>query len=258
MSREEYRYEEQQYGRRKKKGHKLYAFIVLLLGIVILTMSVLILFHIQKIEITGNDYCTDRQIAASVQSDKYSVNSIYIFAKYALGYGEVLPCLEGMKVSIGWPWVLKVKVKEKQPIGYLFTDDKKYAYFDKDGLIVRISESYTEGIPLVEGIDTKNIEVYKKIDSGSSKLFEEILEASQGFHKYEIPVDKIVCKKNKIYAYIGKICIEMGNNVTSEKIAQINPIIANLVGKEGTLHLENYSEGRETITFDKGEFPEEK
>ena len=103
----------------------------------------------------------------------------------------------------------------------------------------------------------EDIELYKRIDNGNSGIFEEILEASQEFRKYERIVDKIVCKNNRIYIYIGKICISLGDNVTPEKIAQIDPILEELEGREGTLHLENYGEGRETITFDIGEFPEE-
>ena len=46
--------------------------------------------------------------------------------------------------------------------------------------------------------------------------------------------------------------------VTVEKIAQIKPILEKLEEQEGTLHLENYSAGNETITFAIGEFPKEK
>lgn len=256
MAREKSQYEEPQ-PVKKKKSHKLYAFIVLLLGLIIIALALIVFFHIQRIEIEGNEYCTDRQIVETLQSDKYSVNSIYVCAKYALGYGEQLPCIEKMKVRIGWPWVLKVEVKERQIVGYIFTSGQQYAYFDKEGLIVKKDEKYIEGIPCVEGTGVEDIGLYKRIDNGNSGIFEEILEASQELRKYERTADKIVCKNNRIYIYIGKVCISLGDNVTSEKIAQINPIIEELGDKEGTLHLENYGEGRETITFDIGEFPEE-
>lgn len=242
---------------KKKKGHKLYAFIVLLLALIIIALSLIVFFHIQKIEISGNEYCTDRQIAEIIQSDQYSVNSIYVCARYALGYGETLPCIERMKVRMGLPWVLKVEVEEKQIVGYLFTSDQQYAYFDRDGLIVKKDVKYIEGIPCVEGTGVEDIGLYQRIEGGNSGIFGEILEASQELRKYERTADRIVCKNNRIYIYIGKVCISLGDNVTSEKIAQINPIIEKLEDKEGTLHLENYGEGRETITFDIGEFPEE-
>ena len=38
---------------RKKKSHRIYAFFVLTLGIMIIVLSMLLLFHIQKIEVKG-------------------------------------------------------------------------------------------------------------------------------------------------------------------------------------------------------------
>lgn len=166
MAREEYYYEEQP-RRRKKKGHRLYAFIVLLLGVSIILLAAVLLFHIQQIEISGNEYCPDQQIAGAVQSDKYSVNSIYVCVRYALGYGEEIPCIEKMSVRMKLPWVLKVEVKEKQIVGYLPEGDKGYAYFDKDGLIVKKDETHMKGIPQVEGIGAGGTELYSRIESGN-------------------------------------------------------------------------------------------
>ena len=62
----EKRQKEEKPGKRKKKSHRLYALVVLLLGIAIIALGVLILFYVQKIEISGNEYCTDvykRQIS---------------------------------------------------------------------------------------------------------------------------------------------------------------------------------------------------
>ena len=47
----------------KRKSHRLYAFVVLLLAAAILALGVLILFYVQEIEVDGNEYCTDQQIA---------------------------------------------------------------------------------------------------------------------------------------------------------------------------------------------------
>ena len=146
MGRGEYLYEERP-AKRKKKSHKLYAFIVMFLGIVIIFLSVVLLFYVQRIEVAGNSYCTDRQIVEVVQNDKYSVNSLYVWAKYALGCGEQLPCLERIQVSLGLPWVLKLEVKEKQIVGYLYSDKKEYLYFDSDGMVVKTDTASMAGIP---------------------------------------------------------------------------------------------------------------
>ncbi len=255
MAREKYPKEERP-GRRKK-GHKLYAFVVLVLGILIILLSLVLFFHIQRVQVSGNEYCSDNQILEMVKSDKYSTNSLYVCARYALGYGEKLPCFDEVKVGMGWPWVLKVEVEEKPIVGFVYTDGNEYAYFDKEGLIVKIDAAYIGKVPCVEGIDVGEIRLYKPIESENPKIFGEILEASRELDRYEMAAEKIVCRDDRIYVYVGKVCIALGNHVTSDKIAQIPPILEKLEGKEGTLHLENYAEGRETITFDIGEFPEE-
>jgi len=248
---------EEDYSRHKKKGHKLYAFVVLVLGIAIILLSFIIFFHIQSVEIDGNEYCSDRQILELIQTDKYSVNSLYVCVRYLLGYGKELPCFEEMKVGMGPPWVLKVKVEEKPIVGFLNTDGQEYAYFDKEGLIVKKDAVYIEGVPYVEGVSVGELKLYEPIESENPKIFAEILEASQELSRYDLAAEKIVCSGGRIYVYVGKVCISLGNHVTADKIAQIPPILEKLDGKEGTLHLENYAEGRETITFDNGEFPEE-
>ena len=53
----EKRQKEEKPGKRKKKSHRLYALVVLLLGIAIIALGVLILFYVQKIEIRLSIRC---------------------------------------------------------------------------------------------------------------------------------------------------------------------------------------------------------
>lgn len=250
MQQEQYLNEERQPKRKKKKKkHKVYAFFVLLFGFAIIILTLFIIFHLQSIEIEGNNYASDTEIAEAIQNDEYSINTLYIMAKYALGYGEQPPCLNSMKFSLSRPWVLKVTVKEKPIIGYVQNADGECYFFDEEGFVVFKSTSPIDGIPLVEGIEVDQLELYKKMRSENSTIFGEILETSQEMIKYELSVDKIMCQNDRIYVYIGNICVSLGSNITSEKVAQIPPIMEKLEGKAGTLHLENYSEERSTITF---------
>lgn len=248
--------EEQPRRRRKKKGHRLYALFVIILGLAIIVLALLLLFHVQKVEIEGNEYCTDGEILEAVQNDRFSGNSLYVAGKYLLGKGKKPPCLDSMKVGLKTPWTLRVTVEEKQIVGYVY-DGQEYAYFDKEGLVVKKDDIYIEGVPCVEGIEVKEIQLYKPLESENSQIFEEILEASDELKKDDLSTNKIICQDSRIYLYIGKVCVSLGNHVTPEKIAQIAPILEKLEDREGTLHLENYAEGKETVTFDVGEFPEE-
>ncbi|MGF0032000.1 cell division protein FtsQ/DivIB [Bariatricus sp. SGI.154] len=242
--------------KKKKKSHRLYAFVVLVLGVAIIALGIVLLFYVQKIEISGNEYCSDQEIVDSVQNDQYSINALYIVGKYALGKGEVLPCFESMKVGLKAPWIVNVKVEEKPIVGYVRNGDN-YDYFDKEGLVVLESSALIEGLPRIDGIEVKDIKLYQQLKSDDTRIFEEILETSKEVTKYELPTDKIVCKDDNIYLYIGKVCVNLGKSVSSEQIAQIKPILEKLGDQEGTLHLENYSEVSGTITFDIGEIPQE-
>ena len=101
------------------KSHKIYAFLVLVLGIAIIALAFIVLFHVQKIEITGNEYSSRAEIADWVQNDDFSTNSIYVLIKKAIRKDEKLPYMEDVKITLKNPWTLKVDVKEKKIVGYM-------------------------------------------------------------------------------------------------------------------------------------------
>ncbi len=241
--------------RKKKKSHRLYAVVVIILGLAIVIGTVLLLFYVQQIIVEGNEYCSDQEIAAAVQDDDLSVNSLYVVAKYALGRGEVLPLVDEMDVSLANPWTVRVSVKEKQAVGYLAYGDE-YLCFDKEGMALRETTVPPPGLPLVEGIEVEHAGLYEYLTSEDTKVFSAILDVSRELQKNELSCDKIVCIGDNIYLYIGKICVSLGDTITEEQMAQIGPIIGELGNREGTLHMEDYGNSGGTVTFDIGEFPQ--
>ena len=99
----------------KKNGkkHHVYAVIVLLLAAAIIIIGGILLFYIQEIEVSGNEYCDSQEIVNCVQNDKLSDNSLYVVAKYSMGKGTVPKCLDSLKVRMKNPWTLQITVKEK-------------------------------------------------------------------------------------------------------------------------------------------------
>ena len=59
----------------KKKKHHAYALIVLILAAAIIILGTVLLFYIQKVEVSGNEYCDSQEIVECVQNDKLSKNS---------------------------------------------------------------------------------------------------------------------------------------------------------------------------------------
>ena len=71
--------------KQKKMGRTIYALTVLILGILIIVMSVLLLFHVQTIEVSGNKYVNSSEIGDSIQKNSRTKNSLYLLGKNLLG-----------------------------------------------------------------------------------------------------------------------------------------------------------------------------
>ena len=105
--------------RRRKKNHRVYALVTLVLAIAIIVIGFGLLFYVQKIEVSGNDYTENEMITESMQKDTLSFNSVYLLVKYRFLKHDTPKSLDSMKVSLKSPWTVKVTVKEKTIIGYL-------------------------------------------------------------------------------------------------------------------------------------------
>lgn len=235
--------------KKKKHAQRIYALVVLISGLAIIIMTVLLLFHIQKIEVKGNEYCSDREVAESIKGGRLSTNSLYLVLQYGMGKGNVLPCFESMQVSMKNPWTVQIRVKEKTIVAGM-KEGEQYVYFDSEGLVVDKS-AVKKIVPLVEGITLTSSGEYKVLECADTKLFSEVLDACRELQNYNLSVDKITCRNDRIYLRIANVKVNLGESISAEKIAQIPPIIEKLGGQEGTLHLENYADGQETITFEK-------
>ena len=64
--------------RRRKKNHRVYALVTLVLAIAIIVIGFGLLFYVQKIEVSGNDYTENEVITESMQKDTLSFNSVYL------------------------------------------------------------------------------------------------------------------------------------------------------------------------------------
>lgn len=240
--------------KQKKKGHALYAFTVLALGIAIVVMSILLLFHVQVIEITGNNYVSSSEISASIQSDKLAGNSLYVMGKGMLGKISFPKAIESAKVRLKAPWIIKVNVTEKKIVGYTIVDEE-YVYFDEEGTVLNKSQTLIENIPYIEGVSTGKVVLYKKLPVKEERIFRNILEATQTFKTYKVEPKRIVSDGANLIVYIGDVCVKLGSGDMELKITQIPPILGKLKGKTGTLDLQHYNENSEMISFKEGEMP---
>lgn len=238
-----------------KKSHKIYAFVVILLGLAIIALAVLLLFYVQRIEVTGNEYTSSEEIVNVVEEDQGSFNSIYLLWKYHFTDYKKPDSIQDMQVSLKAPWIVQVKVKEKPILGYAVAE-KSYLYFDSSGEVVLESSALLEGVPAVEGLEVGDASVGDSLSKGKERLFKELTELKEDMEKFELSSDRIVCDGKQIYTYFGDVCVALGSSITTEKVSQISPILEKLGGQKGTLHLEYFADENDVITFDKDELPE--
>ena len=84
MKREEYLDDYQDHAERrpkkkkkkKKRKHRVYAFSVLLFAFLIFVLGSFILFHVQKVEVKGNDYCSTEDIRSMGCMCLQNINSV--------------------------------------------------------------------------------------------------------------------------------------------------------------------------------------
>ena len=234
--------------KRRRKSHRLYALIVIILGIAIIAATVFLLFYVQGIEIKGNDYTEDKVILESVQKDKYSVNSLYLLIKYRFMEHEVPKSLTSIRIGLKNPWTVRVTVKEKPIIGYI-TEEENYTFFDKTGTVVFKSREMREGIPGIEGVSAGETKLYKRLAIKDEELLKAILDVAQEVKNYNLAPDRILCAEDGIELYFGSVREVLGMDVTTEKMAQITPILAKLEGRAGTLNLRYFEDESNAIAF---------
>ena len=243
--------------RKKRTSVKLYQFFSTLLGIVIIVLGAYVLFNIQSVKVEGNSYTDETVIKETVQEGTFSDNALYLWAKYKIGKGKKIKSCSDIKVTMTKPWILKIKVKEKEIVGY-YEDEQGVVCFDKEGMVVYTGSKVPENAPKIEGLHLENLSLYDTLDAEDKDIFKEILKTTKIIKKYDIDTEKVVYLDSSIYLIKGEVHISLGKNVSNEQIAQIPPILEKLGTEEtGTLYLNNYSENRKTITFKKGEFPPE-
>ena len=226
-----------------------YAFLVIVLAIAIVVMSLYLLFFLQNIKVVDNEYSTDGEIVRWIKEDQLSTNTIATYLKYNYGDVELPGKVESVDLTIKNPWTLQVSVVDKTPIGGIITNTE-YVYCDKKGTAIITSSSPIEGIPLIEGVDVQEATLYEKVPVEDTDIFKNVLEVTSLLHRADILSDQIHCGRGAgVDIVIGEITIHLGDGNYEEKIAQIKPVLLELPNEMGEIHLENFSEINETISF---------
>lgn len=161
-----------------------------------------------------------------------------------------MPFIESMSVEVVSSHSIKITVYEKALAGcvaYL----GKYMYFDREGIVVESASAATPGIPQITGLSYGYVVLYEKLPVEDEEIFKEILSMTQLLGKYEINADKIHFDKvGNMTLYFGEARAALGTKENiDQKVMQLSNILPELEGKSGVLHMEDYKEGTERVSF---------
>ena len=241
--------------RRKKKSktaYYLYAIVVLLLTIVNITLSILLVTHVQGIQVSGTVYSTSNEIVKWIKEDSKTKNSIYTLWKFKTGKYTLPVYMQDIKVSLSAPWKVNAVVTEKEVVACTLMDDV-YVYFDKEGLVMKRSSLYDESILCVEGLGVEKAERFTYLEIENEKIFKYVVTITTEIKKANLQPDKVAWEDDSINLYFDDVCVKLGKTNFSEKISELPPILEKLQGKSGVLQMEHYNSDSTGISFEKSD-----
>ena len=238
--------------KRKKKskfGYYLYAVVVLLLTLANITLAILLLTHVQRIQVNGTNISKEEDIKEWISKDPLTVNSLYTFFRYQFGDPELPVYLEDIKVSFKTPWELKVDVDEKDVMAYT-KYKKSYIHFDEEGLVLRITSEQPKNIPFIESIPVRGANLFEPVVIKEEKVFSYVENMLKEVKKSGLEPTRYVWKNGSMNLYFDEVCVEMGKSNYGIKLAELPPILETLAGKKGVLRMEYFSQTGDSISFE--------
>ena len=221
---------------------------------VLLSAAYILLTHyaIKNVIVEGNKHYSAQEIQSMVLTGYLGDNSLYLSLKYKNREIKDVPFVDTMDVMVMSKDTIKITVYEKSLAGYVEYLGR-YMYFDNDGTIVEAAKVKTNGIPQVVGLNFDHVVMYEKLPVENSDIFQNILTITKLLNKYNIICDKIQfdSKYNVTLGY-GKVKVNIGELTNlDDKIMQLPYILPSLEGQEGTLDLQNYTQDRKIVSFEK-------
>lgn len=236
----------------KKKKIKKFVLISITIGILLGFGFLFFLGKIDNVSIVGCEFYTEEQMKEKVMNNVITQNSLGLYLTYQFKKQTNTPFVEKIDVNIlSWNSV-EIIVYEKTMVACIKYMGE-YLYFDKDGVVVESTTEAIDGIPLIEGVTFKKMNLHEKLEVKEEGIFEKILGISQLLTKYKLELDKVVFEYDKsVTLYAGNIRIKLGKKERyDEQIAELSKLLpkAQKIKLKGVLNMENFEEGQNQVIF---------
>lgn len=205
---------------------------------------------VKTVYVEGNVHYSKEEIQDMVMEGVLGNNSLYLSFAYKDKQVSNIPFIAALDVKVLSPDTVKIEVYEKSLAGYIEYLNR-YTYFDKDGIVVEISNVKTEGVPQITGLTFDHVVLNDPLPVGDQDIFYEILTMTKTLKKYNLSADRIYFDSQKeITLYFNNVRVIFGSdNLIDEKIMKLQTLLPKLEGESGVMDLQNYDENKDTISF---------
>ncbi|MGL4798152.1 MAG: cell division protein FtsQ/DivIB [Cellulosilyticaceae bacterium] len=191
---------------------KKYVYIVGLGIIGMLTVFLLPIWQIQKIEVNGVAYYTETQLKESI-SFKEGMHSLRLRKDKLVEELKQLTYIKEVTVDYGFPNQLTLQVTERKPLGYVrFLDS--YLCIDEEGYVIEQGTEKRLPLPELEGLDFEQFKIGEKLELKNSEQLLILREIIMVLNKYKFTqeVDIIqVSNIQQIHLYVDRLNVIIGN-----------------------------------------------
>lgn len=238
----------------KKACDKMKKYSGLIVALLICVVIAVAGFYLYSLRITEFSFSgntlrySDEELKNLIFTKDIESNPLYIM--FVDKQDKEIPFVAKYEIDVEWPDKANVTVYGKDIVGYVYYKDF-YIYFDKDGIVVELSNELLEDVILMEGLEFGQMVLYQKLPAKKEESFSLILSLTKMIKKNEIAVDKVVFDSElNMTVYIGDIKVILGKDeYLDEKLTKVKVLLPSLEGYTGVLNLENYREGNNSFWF---------
>ncbi len=220
--------------------------VALLIGILVVG------FHIRKFEVVGNTRHTAEEIRGDLVRDFATGNSLYFSWKYKNAVEEpITPYLSSVQAKMTAPGAVQVVVSEKKIVAGT-TYGGTNVYFDETGLVLEITDTHYDDVPLVKGITMDEPQLYQKLPVSNAALLATMLKLASLMGQSGLVAEEITFDESRnMTVKVADILIELGQDeYLAEKISNLVTIYPKIAGAKGTLKLSSYTGKTDDIQFE--------
>lgn len=217
--------------------------ILISLLIVVFIINILLRVKIKNIDIIGNERISDAQIVTSIFENESDRSSIVFYIKNKFKKKKNIKSISSYDIEWVTPFSIIIRVNENKAIAFMKRDVKN-VYFDKDGVVLEVTDERKPDLVEVIGVSFSNYEKGDKIEIPNKKILKAILNITSFLHEHELKAELIEIRQNEnIKVYLGNIVADMGNTDNMEvKLLRLNDIYPKISHLSGTLDLSNARE----------------